>query len=129
MRVRNALLFDRFASQCQKRITAKAARDLATLEAVELLSLFKDEIRDFLLTLDEAHKNALSRSRKSDVLSDVIEVNGGAKAEQERAQEKATTLKKLFRGYRTMSGPMRQELQRLRFIDYRSWEALQADVS
>ena len=166
MGVRNALLLDRFVSQKQKRVAAESARDMAAIEAEELLSsvdneiedlkrqisalgreneslryenqglrsrlqasqgvpvlfygheqgFFKDEIKDFvLLALEDARKNALPQSRKSDVLRDVIEANGGAKSAHARMRDKEDMLKRLFKGYRTLTSPIRQELQRLGF--------------
>ena len=73
---------------------------------------YQGEIRDMVLgTLDEALSATEKATRKADVLEDILENNTYYHLSDERKQR----LKALFKGYKNMTGAMRQELLCLGF--------------
>lgn len=73
---------------------------------------YQGEIRDMVLgTLDEALTATEKATRKADVLEDILENNPYYHLSDERKQR----IKALFKGYKNMTGAMRQELQSLGF--------------
>ena len=74
--------------------------------------LYEGEIKDILLSvLVDACKNVPAGSRRADVIDDIIRKNGY----QHLAEKLEKRIKELFRGYKTMNGAMRQELQAMDF--------------
>ena len=73
---------------------------------------YQGEIRDMILgTLDEALSATEKATRKADVLEDIIENNTYYHLSEERKQR----VKALFKGYKNLTGAMRQELMSLGF--------------
>ena len=73
---------------------------------------YQGEIRDMILsTLDEALTATEKATRKADVLEDILENNPYYHLSDERKQK----VKALFKGYKNMTGAMRQELLSLGF--------------
>ena len=73
---------------------------------------YQGEIRDMVLgTLDEALSATEKATRKADVLEDILENNPYYHLSDERKQR----IKALFKGYKNLTGAMRQELQSLGF--------------
>ena len=73
---------------------------------------YQGEIRDMVLgTLDEALSATEKATRKADVLEDILENNPYYHLSDERKQR----IKALFKGYKNLTGAMRQELLRLGF--------------
>ena len=85
----------------------------AGLEEVPLLYLgeeedfYEGEIRDMVLSvLTEALAATEHATRRADVLEDVLETNPYYRLSEERKQR----IKNLFKGYKNLTGAMRQEL-------------------
>lgn len=75
--------------------------------------LFQGEIKDMILgILSEALKNSAAKTRRSDVLSDIISKNNY----EELLVKRAADIKLLFKDQRGMSGPLRQALRDMGFI-------------
>ena len=73
---------------------------------------YQGEIRDMILsTLDEALTATEKATRKADVLEDILENNTYYHLSEERKQR----VKALFKGYKNLTGAMRQELTNLGF--------------
>ena len=73
---------------------------------------YQGEIRDMVLgTLDEALSATEKATRKADVLEDILENNPYYHLSDERKQR----IKALFKGYKNLTGAMRQELLSLGF--------------
>jgi len=73
---------------------------------------YQGEIRDMVLgTLDEALSATEKATRKADVLEDILENNPYYHLSEERKQR----IKALFKGYKNLTGAMRQELLSLGF--------------
>lgn len=73
---------------------------------------YSGEIKEMILdALNESLKAATSKTRRYDVLNDVIEKNTYERIRNER--EKA--IKNMFKDYKTLSGLMRQELKEMGF--------------
>lgn len=73
---------------------------------------YQGEIRDMVLgTLDEALSATEKATRKADVLEDILENNPYYHLSEERKQR----IKSLFKGYKNLTGAMRQELLSLGF--------------
>lgn len=73
---------------------------------------YQGEIRDMILgTLDEALSATEKATRKADVLEDILENNTYYHLSEERKQR----VKALFKGYKNLTGAMRQELMSLGF--------------
>lgn len=71
---------------------------------------YQGEIRDMILsTLEEALSATENGTRKSDVLQDILDNNPCDHLSEGRRQK----VKNLFKGYKNLTGAMRQELQRL----------------
>ena len=71
---------------------------------------YQGEIRDIILTtIEEALSATENGTRKRDVLQDILDNNPCAHLSEERRQR----VKNLFKGYKSLTGAMRQELQRL----------------
>ena len=74
---------------------------------------YDGEVRDMVLTaLDEALSGTERGTRKSDILEDVLENNPCYHLAEERRQR----VKALFKGYKSLTGTMRQELTALGFV-------------
>lgn len=75
---------------------------------------FQGEIKEMILkAVSGLLTNTVPDTRQAHVLRDILDSNGGF---QGTAAEKAEEIKHLLKGYKTMSGPMRQELSRLGFV-------------
>ena len=73
---------------------------------------YQGEIRDMILgTLDEALSATEKATRKADVLEDILDNNPYYHLSEERKQR----VKSLFKGYKSLTGTMRQELLSLGF--------------
>lgn len=73
---------------------------------------YQGEIRDMILsTLDEALTATEKATRKADVLEDILDNNTYYHLSEERKQR----VKALFKGYKSLTGAMRQELMNLGF--------------
>jgi hypothetical protein len=73
---------------------------------------YQGEIRDMVLgTLDEALSATEKATRKADVLEDILDNNPYYRLSEERKQR----VKSLFKGYKNLTGAMRQELLSLGF--------------
>ena len=73
---------------------------------------YHGEIRDMVLgTLDDALVATEKATRKADVLADILENNTYYHLSEERKKR----IKDLFKGYKNLTGAMRQELQSLGF--------------
>ena len=73
---------------------------------------YQGEIRDMILaTLDEALAATEKATRKADVLEDILDNNTYHHLSEERKQR----VKALFKGYKNLTGAMRQELMSLGF--------------
>lgn len=73
---------------------------------------YQGEIRDMILgTLNEALSATEKATRKADVLEDILENNTYYHLSEERKQR----VKALFKGYKNLTGAMRQELMSLGF--------------
>ena len=91
----------------------------ASSDAVPMLyfgeeeEFYEGEIRDMVLgVLDEALAATERATRKGDVLEDVLEKN----VYQHLSDEKKQRVKALFKGYKSLTGTMRQELTALGFV-------------
>ena len=74
---------------------------------------YQGEIKDLvLLVLSEAAANIDSRTRKSDVIKDIIQSNNYQKITEQHINE----VKNLLKGYDRMTGPLRQALENLGFV-------------
>ena len=93
--------------------TKYAASDVAPIIYLgEEEEFYQGEIRDMVLgTLDEALAATEKATRKADVLEDILENNPYYHLSDERKQR----IKALFKGYKNLTGAMRQELQSLGF--------------
>ncbi len=70
--------------------------------------LYDGEIKDIIQSvLIEGRRNAPNDSRRADILDDIIRTNGYKGISTERIKR----IKELFKGYKTMSGAMRRELE------------------
>ena len=70
--------------------------------------LYDGEIKDIILSvIAEARKGSLKDSRRADIFNDIINANGYKGYSAERIKR----IKELFKGYKTMSGAMRKELE------------------
>ena len=73
---------------------------------------YQGEIRDMVLgTLDEALSATEKATRKADVLEDILDNNPYYHLSDDRKQR----IKALFKGYKNLTGAMRQELLSLGF--------------
>lgn len=73
---------------------------------------YSGEIREMILySLDESLKKAVPKSRKYDVLNDILQNNMHSKIREERAK----IIKNMFKDYKNLSGTMRQELKDIGF--------------
>lgn len=73
---------------------------------------YQGEIRDMILSaLEEALSATEKGTRKADVLEDILDTNPCYHLAEERKQR----IKAIFKGYRNLTGAMRQELQSLGF--------------
>lgn len=75
-------------------------------------SFYPDEIKDLVLAvLDNALTNTPSGSRKYDILKDILSKNDYRRLGEARQKK----LRKLLKGYKGLTAPMRQELSELGF--------------
>ena len=73
---------------------------------------YSGEIKEMILdALEESLKAATPKTRRYDVLNDILENNAYEKIHEERE----TIIKNLFKNYKTLSGIMRQELKDIGF--------------
>jgi len=91
---------------------------MAEADAVPVIFLgeeeefYQGEIRDMILgTLDDGLHAAGESTRRADVLEDILENNPYYHLSDERKQR----VKNLFKGYKSLTGSMRQELQSMGF--------------
>ena len=91
---------------------------LAEVDAAPLLFMgeeedfYQGEIRDIVLgAIDDASGTMESATRRADVLEDILENNPYRHLSDERKQR----VKSLFKGYKTVSGTMKQELADMGF--------------
>lgn len=71
---------------------------------------YPDEIQDMILSiLEEAFSNTESKTRRADILSDIIENNQYQHLSEKRKQK----VKAIFKGYKNLSGAIKQELMEL----------------
>lgn len=71
---------------------------------------YPDEIQDMILSiLEEAFSNTESKTRRADILSDIIENNKYQHLSEKRKQK----VKAIFKGYKNLSGAIKQELMEL----------------
>lgn len=91
---------------------------MAEADAVPVIFLgeeeefYQGEIRDMILgTLDDGLHAAGESTRRADVLEDILENNPYYHLSDERKQR----VKNLFKGYKSLTGAMRQELQSMGF--------------
>lgn len=74
---------------------------------------FETEIKQIILeTLEEALRASEAGTRRADVLGDIVRCNGGVNGE---SSLKAQKVKSMFKGYRNMSGTMKQYLNDIGF--------------
>lgn len=91
---------------------------LASTESVPLLYMgdefefYQEEIKDMILSvLDDAEKTLHPRSRRYDVVQNVVKSNNYKKLNAKRAEE----LKRLLKDYHGMPGPLYQQLEDMGF--------------
>lgn len=73
---------------------------------------FEGEIKELILDcLDEYRKQHTNEKRRNDVIKDILESNDW----QKNAKKKQATLKQILKGYSSMSGTMRKDLEELGF--------------
>lgn len=73
---------------------------------------YQGEVRDMILgTLDDALNATENATRRADILVDILENNPYYHLSEERKQK----VKSLFKGYKNLTGAMKQELQSLGF--------------
>lgn len=73
---------------------------------------YPGEIKEMILdVLDESLKTATQKTRRYDVLNDILEKNGYERVHDERER----MIKNMFKDYKTLSGIMRQELKEIGF--------------
>lgn len=71
---------------------------------------YLDEIKDMILgALDEALTNTEERTRRADILEDILENNRYQHLGEKRKQK----IKSMFKGYKHLSNEMKQELSEL----------------
>ena len=86
--------------------------DVPVLYLGEEEDFYQGEIRDFVLSVIDDALNATEKAtRKADILADILENNPYDRLGEDRRQR----IKALFKGYRTMTSAMRQELLSLGF--------------
>ena len=91
----------------------KHAEKLPVLYLGSEEEFFYGEIRELLLsTLSDSLKNIKPRSRRSDVIHDILHSNEYTHLYEQNHKE----IKTLLKGYRTMNGPLRQKLTDLGFV-------------
>ncbi len=74
---------------------------------------YSGEIRDMILAiLEESSANMEEGTRRKDILEDVLEANPC----QHLSEERKKRIKELFKGYKHLTGTMRQELTDLGFV-------------
>ena len=74
--------------------------------------LYEGEIRDTVLTaLSEFLNSSEKATRRADVISDILDNNEYQHLSEDRKQR----IKALFKGYKNLTGAMRQELQSMGF--------------
>ena len=74
--------------------------------------MYPGEIKDIILSAVEAYLlQAVDGSRRQDVLSDVLEANNY----EHLANDRKNAIKRLFKGYNSMSTTIRQELMDMGF--------------
>lgn len=91
---------------------ASAAPDTPVLVRGDEEDLYPGEIREMILdAISEKLKDCPPKSRRYDVYSDILQKNGY----RHLTEKRKTIIKNLFKGYRTMTDPIRQELMNLGF--------------
>ena len=75
------------------------------------LDAYKDVQAEIALAFSEKLKDCPPKSRRYDVYSDILQKNGY----RHLTEKRKTVIKNLFKGYRTMTDPIRQELMNLGF--------------
>lgn len=73
---------------------------------------YADEIKDMILgVLEQALGNTPKGTRQYDIIEDILQNNPYRRLREQRKQR----VKNLFKGYRTLTGAMRQEMMRMGF--------------
>ena len=86
--------------------------DVPVLYLGEEEDFYQGEIRDFVLSVIDDALNATEKAtRKADILADILEKNPYDRLGEDRRQR----IKAMFKGYRTITSVMRQELLSLGF--------------
>lgn len=94
------------------RTKLNAAASLPLLYFGQEDDFYQGEIKDIVLsTLEEAAKNTPAKTRRADVLRDIVENN----SYQHLTDERKKKVKTLLKGYKSVSGAMRQALMNLGF--------------
>ena len=89
-----------------------AAESIPLIYMGEEEDLYEGEIRDTVLTaLSEFLNSSEKATRRADVISDILDNNEYQHLSEERKQR----IKALFKGYKNLTGVMRQELQSMGF--------------
>ena len=89
-----------------------AAESIPLIYMGEEEDLYEGEIRDTVLTaLSEFLNSSEKATRRADVISDILDNNEYQHLSEDRKQR----IKALFKGYKNLTGAMRQELQSMGF--------------
>ena len=89
-----------------------AAESIPLIYMGEEEDLYEGEIRDTVLTaLSEFLNSSEKATRRADVISDILDNNEYQHLSEDRKQR----IKALFKGYKNLTGVMRQELQSMGF--------------
>ena len=90
-----------------------SVNEIPVLYMGDEFEFYSGEIKDLvLLVLSESVSNIQERSRRSDVVKDIIRSNDYQKTSDKKAEE----VKKLLKSYDGMTGPLRQALEDMGFI-------------
>ncbi|MCD8347408.1 MAG: hypothetical protein LUD16_05530 [Lachnospiraceae bacterium] len=94
------------------RAKLRAKDEVPILYLGEEEELFQGEIREMILdALSESLEHTAEKTRRADVLNDILQNNHYENIHEQRER----MIKNLFRDYKTMSGTLRQELQKFGF--------------
>ena len=104
---------DRLQAENEGLRRAQSAGGAPLLYCGELKDFYPGEIKDFLLSAAaEAAKNTEEKTRRRDVLEDILAANDY----QALAEKKAEALKRLMKSYRGMDAKTRAGLEELGFV-------------
>ncbi len=106
----NELSRNNEALRCENQGLRKKVNDLEKIPVIyfgDEDDFYQGEIKDIILSeLEQALKNIKDKTRRADILTDIIENNNYQRTSEKRQQ----IIKRLLRNYKNMSGPMKQEL-------------------